>query len=105
MNFPRPFKRLERRHGLKPLIIGAAVACAVLALVVPAEAQQAAGSTVSSWSNVANVPTLDSSTAMANLRVIPAKMSCAEIAKTTEVAGQSIHITEYQTASASARSP
>jgi hypothetical protein len=42
---------------------------------------------------------------MANLRVIPAKMSCAEIAKTTEVAGQGIGITKYQTASASAKSP
>jgi hypothetical protein len=106
MNFPLPFKRLvKRRRALKPLIIGAAVACTVLALVVPAEAQQPAVSTASSWSDVANVPTLDSSTPMANLRVMPAKMSCAEIAKTTKVAGQSIDITQYQTASASAHSP
>jgi hypothetical protein len=106
MNFPLPFKRLvKRRRVLKPLIIGAAVTCTVLALVVPAEAQQTAGSTASSLSGVANVPTLDSSTPMANLWVIPAKMPCAEIAKTTKVAGQRIDITKYQTASASAHSP
>jgi hypothetical protein len=106
LNFPLPFKRLvKRRRVLKPLIIGAAAACTVLALVVPAEAQQTANSTASSWSDVTNVPTLESSTTMANLGVIPAKMSCAEIAQTTKVAGQSIDITKYQTASASAHSP
>ncbi|WP_300610401.1 tannase/feruloyl esterase family alpha/beta hydrolase [Trebonia sp.] len=42
---------------------------------------------------------------MANLAVIPARMSCSQLAKTTKVNGQSIHIVEYQTASASPGSP
>ena len=42
---------------------------------------------------------------MANLPAMPAKMSCADLAQTTEVAGQSIQITEQQTASASPSSP
>jgi hypothetical protein len=42
---------------------------------------------------------------MANLKVIPAQMTCAELAKTTAVAGQSIDVTNYQTASASPGSP
>jgi hypothetical protein len=106
MNFPLPFRRLVRRRRLpKSLIIGAVVTCTALVLAVPAEAQQTAGSTATSFSDLANVPTLDSSTAMANLRVIPARMSCAELAATTRVAGQRIDITEYQTASASSDSP
>jgi hypothetical protein len=106
MNFPLPFKpRLRRRRLPRPLIIGVVVTCTALALAVPAAAQQSAGSTPASWSDLANVPTLDSSTAMASLKVLPAKMSCAELAATTRVAGQSIDITEYQTASASSDSP
>jgi spermidine/putrescine-binding protein len=106
MNFPLSLKHLvKRRRPLKRLIIGAVVACTALALAIPAAAQQTSGSTVSSWSDVASVPTLDSSTAMANLKVIPAQMTCAELAKTTVVAGQSIDVTNYQTASASPGSP
>ena len=53
------------------------------------------------------MPTLTSQNSpdMANLPVIPAKMSCADLAQTTEVAGQTIQITEEQTASASPGSP
>ncbi|MGH3244855.1 MAG: tannase/feruloyl esterase family alpha/beta hydrolase [Trebonia sp.] len=60
---------------------------------------------MSSWSDVASVPTLGPGTAMASLRVIPARLTCAELAKTTTVAGQGIAITQYQTASASSGSP
>jgi feruloyl esterase len=42
---------------------------------------------------------------MAHLGVIPASMTCAELAKTTSVAGQKIQIVKYQTASAAAGSP
>jgi hypothetical protein len=107
MNFPPPFKRLSKlRHRSKPLTITAAAVCVALALAVPAAAQQTASAgTTASFADVANVPTLDSGTAMADLKVIPARMSCAELAGTTEVAGQSIDITEYQTASASSGSP
>src|ERR1700743_2798477 len=106
MNFPLSLKHLvKRRRPLKRLIIGTVVACTALALAIPAAAQQTSSSTVSNWSDVASVPTLDSSTAMANLKVIPAQMSCAELAKTTVGAGQSIDVTQYQTASASPGSP
>ncbi|HUC58526.1 MAG TPA: tannase/feruloyl esterase family alpha/beta hydrolase, partial [Streptosporangiaceae bacterium] len=58
-------------------------------------------------SSVTNVPTLSSQDGsdMANLPVIPAGMSCAQLAKTTSVAGQAISITQYQTASAAPGSP
>ena len=106
MNFPLSLKHLvNRRRPPKPLIFGIVITCTALVLAVPAAAQQTPGSTVSSWSGLASVPTLDSSTAMANLKVIPAQMTCAELAKTTEVAGQSIDVTKYQTASASSGSP
>jgi hypothetical protein len=57
--------------------------------------------------SVADTPTLTSqdSSDMANLGVIPAQMSCAELAKTTSAGGQQIQIVKYQTASASADSP
>jgi hypothetical protein len=106
MNFPLSLKHLvKRRHPPKPLIIGIVITCTALALAVPVAAQQTPGSTVSSWSDPANVPTLDSTGALANLKVIPAQMTCAELAKTTEVAGQSIHVTKFQTASTSSGSP
>jgi feruloyl esterase len=57
---------------------------------------------------VADVPTLDvkdDSSDLADLRAIPARMSCADLAQTTEVAGQRISITEEQTTSASPGSP
>jgi feruloyl esterase len=106
MNFLLSLKgRVRRRRLPKPLIIGIVVACTALAVAVPAAAQQTSASTASSWSDVASVPTLDSSTAMANLKVIPAQMTCAELAKTTQVAGQAIVVTKYQTASASSGAP
>lgn len=106
MNFLLSLKgRVKRRRLPKPLIIGIVVACIALALAVPAVAQQTSASTASSWSDVASVPTLDSSTAMANLKVIPAQMTCADLAKTTQVAGQAIVVTKYQTASASSGAP
>ena len=106
MNFPLSLKhRVKRRRLPKPLIVGIVITCVALALAAPASAEQASGSAVSSWSDLASVPTLDSSTAMANLKVITARMTCAELAKTTQVAGQAIAVTDYQTASASSGSP
>jgi hypothetical protein len=56
---------------------------------------------------VADVPTLSGSenSDMANLPAIPAKLSCSQLAQTTKVNGQTIHIVKSQTASASASSP
>jgi hypothetical protein len=56
---------------------------------------------------VADTPTLSSndSADMASLPVIPAGMTCAQLARTTLVGGQRIQIVKYQTASASASSP
>jgi hypothetical protein len=72
MNFLVSLKGSVKRRPLpKPLIIGIVVACTALALAVPAAVQQTAASTASSWSDVASVPTLGSSTAMADLKVIP----------------------------------
>ena len=42
---------------------------------------------------------------MANLSAIPARMSCADLAQTTKVAGQTIDITAEQTTSATPTSP
>ena len=107
MNFPLSLKHFVKRRRLpKPLVAGIVVTCTGLALAVPAAAaQQSSSSTASSWSDVASVPTLDSTTAMANLKVIPAQTSCAKLADTTAVAGQSIVITKYQTASAAPGAP
>ena len=86
-----------------------------MALAVPAKATpNAAGANTQTAAqeqalaqSVANTPTLSTSDSanMANLPVIPAGMSCAQLAKTTEVNGQKIQIVKYQTASASASSP
>jgi Tannase and feruloyl esterase len=96
------------------LVVVAAAAAAVSA----PSAQAASGAGAASAAAVAreaalaravsNVPTLSSSKGsadMANLGVIPAAMSCAQLAKTTSVAGQQIKIVKFQTASASAHSP
>jgi feruloyl esterase len=92
----------------------AAVATAI-ALAVPAQATPDAASAGAQTTaqeqalaqSVANTPTLSASDSadMANLPVIPAGMSCAQLAKTTEVNGQKIQIVKYQTGSASASSP
>jgi len=94
------------------LVVAAAAAAAV---AVPSAAQATSAASASAAAareaalarTVSDVPTLsDSSSAdMANLGVIPASMSCAELAKTTSVAGQKIQIVDYQTASASVDSP
>jgi Tannase and feruloyl esterase len=116
MGFPRPRKRPKQSKGL---VAVAVTVCSVAALTAPAlghqttshsagaRAHTTAPASSSSSSDAANVPTLNSqnSSGMANLPVIPAKMSCADLAQTTEVAGQSIQITQEQTASASAGSP
>ena len=119
MVFPRSRKRSTRRKRSKGLAAAVVTVCSVAALTAPALGHQTASRTTgvradttapamsSSSSDTANVPTLTSqnSSGMANLPVIPAKMSCADLAQTTEVAGQSIQITQEQTASASPGSP
>jgi feruloyl esterase len=89
-----------------------AVAATAVALAVPAQARPSVGAQVAAHEqalaqSVANTPTLSTSDSanMANLPVVPAAMSCAQLAKTTEVNGQKIQIVKYQTASASASSP
>ena len=113
----RPFTRLRRRKHTPVFVAGIAVlVTAAATIAVPAYAQavaasnahaQAAASAQALANSVGNVPTLSSqdTSGMANLPVIPAGMTCAQLAKTTSVAGQAISITQYQTASAAPGSP
>jgi hypothetical protein len=118
MGLPRPFKRSHRRKRAPALAAALMVAVVTaVALTVPACARatpSAASASAQATANqqaltrsVANVPTLSrqDSAGMANLPVIPAGMSCAQLAATTQVSGQAIQIVKYQTASASASSP
>src|SRR6201996_6793251 len=99
MGFERSRTRsVKWSHPLAVVLVVLAVCCAV-----PAMSSAATGR-----SDVNGVPTLssqDSDAGLANLPAVPAKMSCADLATTTEVAGQSIQITEQQTTSASPGSP
>jgi len=112
----RPFTRTLRRKHVPAFAIALAVVVSSAALAVPAFTQGAAASSASAQatareralaSSVADVPTLSGQDGsdMANLPVIPAGMSCAQLAKTTSVDGQKIDIVKYQTASASPGSP
>jgi feruloyl esterase len=117
----RPLQRSHRRKRAPALAatLVAGIATAV-ALAVPAQATPgAAGVSAQALTNeqlaheqalaksVASTPALsDSDSAdMANLPVIPAGMTCAQLAATTKVDGQAIQIVKFQTASASASSP
>ena len=113
MRLPRPFKRPHHRRYVQTFAaaFAAAVTCAA-ALAGSASAQGTSASAATAREqalarSVANVPTLDrqNSNDMASLGVIPARMSCAQLAKTTAVNGQKIQIVKYQTASASAGAP
>jgi Tannase and feruloyl esterase len=84
---------------------GAICLAVVIGIPLAMQSSAPASTAASSWSDLAQVPTLDSSSTMADLPVVPARMSCAELAKTTEVSGQGIDVTKYQTASASAGAP
>jgi hypothetical protein len=116
--------RLLKRPAKRKFALGIIVAVAAIglgpALAVPAYSQvitprAATLSAADALSNVkggishlATVPRLrsqDSPSDMANLPVLPARMSCANLAQTTQVNGQSIQITEQQTTSASPGSP
>jgi hypothetical protein len=116
MALRRPSTRSHRHKRVPTLAaILVAVAATAAALAVPAQATPNAASADAQTAaqeqalaqSVANTPTLSTSDSadMANLPVIPAGMSCAQLAKTTEVNGQKIQIVKYQTASASASSP
>jgi len=119
MGFPRSLRRSAKKKRAKGLAAAVAAVCLIAVLTGPASghqtAQRSAGvrapatahTTSSASSDATNVPTLtNQDTAdMANLSAIPAKMSCADLAQTTEVAGQTIDITEEQTTSASPGSP
>jgi hypothetical protein len=118
MGLSRPFKRSHRRKRAPALAAALMVAVVTaVALTVPASAQATPNATSANAQttarqqalaqSVANVPTLSGqdSADMANLPVIPADMSCAQLAATTQVSGQAIQIVSYQTASASASSP
>jgi hypothetical protein len=121
MNVLHLLKRCVKRKSALGVIAAVAVICSGPALAVPAYGQQitprAAGAAtpsaadalrnVKGASDLATVPTLQSqdSSDMANLPVIPARLSCADLAKTTTVNGQKIQIVKEQTASASSSSP
>jgi hypothetical protein len=118
MGLPRPFKRSHRRKCGPALAAALMVAVVTaVALTVPACARatpnaisanaQTTARQRALAQSVANVPTLSGqdSADMAHLPVIPADMSCAQLAKTTQVSGRAIQIVNYQTASASASSP
>jgi hypothetical protein len=112
----RPFKRSHRHRRAPALFAGLAAVGAAVALTVPASAQATPGASAAAQAavreaalarSVAAVPTLSGqdSSGLANLPVIPAGMSCAQLAKTSSAGGQKIQIVQYQTASASAGSP
>jgi hypothetical protein len=115
MKFLRLLKRHAKRKSALGVIVVAAVICSGPALAAPALGQQITSATAArtlglshgASSQLSDVPTLTSqdSSDMANLAVIPAQMTCAQLAKTTTVNGQQIQIVEYQTASASSSSP
>jgi Tannase and feruloyl esterase len=112
----RLIKRFHRRNRTPALAATLAVGlAAVVALAVPAAATPSASGISAQTAaheqalarSVADTPTLSSndSADMASLPVIPAGMTCAQLAQTTLVSGQRIQIVKYQTASASASSP
>jgi hypothetical protein len=112
----RPSRRRKRATAIAAVLV--VVAAAATAFAGTSFAQTTSGAAAASAAaatareaalarTVSDVPTLSSqdSADMANLGVIPASMSCDQLAKTTSVAGQKIQIVEHQTASASAGSP
>jgi feruloyl esterase len=113
----RPFTRHQRRKHTPVLVAAIAVVVTTAATIaVPAFAQAASASSASAQapaseralaSSVASVPTLSGqdTSDMASLPVIPAGLTCAQLAKTTSVDGQAISIVKYQTASAAPGSP
>jgi len=119
MGFRRSLERSAKHKRAKGAAAVLAAACSIALLTGAASGHQTAprtttarahaapATTSSGSSDVTNVPTLtNQDTAdMANLAAIPAKMSCADLAQTTEVAGQMIQISQEQTASASPGSP
>jgi hypothetical protein len=117
MGLPRPPERSDRRARRLALAAALATVCSMTLFAGSALGSQstsraaAAASSLSlshsASSKLAVVPTLSSqdSSDMANLGVIPAQMSCSQLAKTTTVSGQKIQIVKYQTASASPTSP
>jgi hypothetical protein len=111
----QPSRRRRRATAIAAVLV--VVAATAAAFAVPSVAQATSGAAAASAAaaareaalarTVSGVPTLSSqdSADMANLGVIPASMTCAELAKTTRVAGQAIQIVEQQTTSASPGSP
>jgi hypothetical protein len=108
---PRPSRRPKRATAIAAVLV--VIAATAAAFAVPSAAQATSGAAAAAAREaalartVSDVPTLSSagSADMADLGVIPASMSCAQLAKTTSVAGQKIQIVEHQTASASTGSP
>jgi len=112
MGSRRPLKRSHLNKRPRMLAALAVAVSTAVALAVPASAQVASRTDTTAHvralaRSVADVPTLTSQdgSGLANLAAIPARMSCSQLAKTTKVNGQTIHIVKYQTASASAGSP
>jgi Tannase and feruloyl esterase len=117
MDLPRVTHRSHRRKRATlffTVLVVVAACAAAFTVPLSAQASGSAGAGAAATAReaalartVSDVPTLSSqnNADMANLGVIPASMSCAQLAKTTSVAGLKIQIVEYQTASASASSP
>jgi hypothetical protein len=117
MHLPPLFKRSDRRKRHLAVIAGLATIAALVLYAGSAVAAQTAspsatvagslGLSHSASSALASEPTRSSqdSADMANLAVLPARMTCSQLAQTTKVAGQQIQIAEYQTASAAAGAP
>ena len=93
MALRRPSTRSHRHKHLPALAVILAAVATAMALAVPAQATPDAASADAQTTaqeqalaqSVANTPTLSASDSadMANLPVIPAGMSCAQLAKTT----------------------
>jgi hypothetical protein len=111
----QPSHRPKRVTAIAAVLV--VIAATAAAFAVPSAAQATSGAAAASAAatvheaalarTVSDVPTLSSrdGAGLADLGMIPASMSCAQLAKTTSVAGQKIQIVEHQTASASAGSP
>jgi Tannase and feruloyl esterase len=112
----QPSHRPKRATATAAVLV--VIAATAAAFAVPSAAQATSGAAAASAAGataraaalartVSDVPTLSSQdgAGLTDLGVIPASMSCAQLAQTTSVAGQKIQIVEHQTASASAGSP
>ena len=108
MDFPRSRERSAKRKHPLGLVTAVVAVCSVALLAAPALGHQ----TTTRKASVRAHSTASASSSgqgagsgLADLPAVPAKMSCADLAQTTKVAGQTIDITAEQTTSATPTSP